>query len=119
MKFNSGKEMYELITSGVDLYNKNDGVYVFLYNDADALCCYYLDEDEAKSIASDANNANEYWGAFLGVGGYILDDTDYDCFRYSNNEDERYLYLSPSFEFCNEYYNHNGWMTTKEFSIKE
>ena len=48
-------------------------------------------------------NNGEYWAAFLGLGGYILDDMNY----YPDLSDD--LYLAPSYEFCEEYYNHDGW----------
>lgn len=112
MKFSSGKEMYEFVADGNDLYNKNDGLYVFVYNDAGALCCYSLSEDEAKSVATKANKTGEYWGAYLGRGGNILDDADYDCFRCSEDEGARDLYLKPSYDFCEEYFANDGWVET-------
>lgn len=106
--------MYKFVADGNDLYNKNSGLYVFVYNDAEALCFYTLSEDEAKSVASKANESGEYWGAYLGWGGSILDDPEYDHFRYSENEGERDLYLKPSFDFCEERFKNDGWVETNE-----
>lgn len=114
MKFSSGKEMYEFVATGSDLYNINFGIYVFVYNDANALCYYYLTEDEAKNVAYKANEYGEYWGAFLGAGGNILDNPEYDCFRYSDNDSERDLYLKPSIDFCEEWFKFEGWIRTDE-----
>lgn len=114
MTFKNWQEMYDLLVSGVDLYNTTEGIYVFSYNDANALCYYFLDREEAEEIAKQAVEVNEYWGAFLGVGGHILDDTEYECYRYSENEEERALYLEPSYDFCKEKFALDGWENTNE-----
>ena len=115
MKFESAKDMYEAVR-GNDLYNKELELYVFEYNDHGALCYYYIDEEERKELKKkSAESDGEYWGAFLGIGGYILDDTDYDPDEYDEDEatlteDEWYdLYLAPSYEFCERYYEDDGW----------
>lgn len=118
MKFSSGKEMYEVVASGVDLYNENERLYVFAYNDAGALCCYSLNSESARIVAEQAAAGDEYWGAFLGWGGDILDDMAYDRFRYSDVDSERDLYLRPSYEFCEECYSADGWQTTDEWANK-
>lgn len=118
MKFASGKEMYEFVSAGRDLYNKNEGLYLFAYNDANALCYYRLNESEAEEIARKADELGEYWGAFLGWGGDILDNTEYDHFRYSDNEDERALYLKPSLDFCEKYFKCKGWATTDKAFLR-
>ena len=115
MKFESAKDMYKAIMSG-DLYNKELELYVFEYNYHGALCYYYIDEEEAEELKElAAKSDGEYWGAFLGRGGYILDDMDYHPDKYDEDEttlteDEWYdLYLAPSYEFCERYYEDDGW----------
>ena len=115
IKFSSGKEMYDMIVSGTDLYNENEEIYVFAYNDAGALCYYYLNRDEATKISRQANESNDYWGAFLGFGGNILDVMEYDEYRYSDLESERRLYLEPSFDFCEECFTCDGWYDTAKW----
>ena len=118
MKFESTKDMYEKAIRR-DLYNKKLELYVFGYNERGALCYYRISKNEAEELRQKSKeNDGEYWGAFLGWGGYILDDMDYnpDIFDDDNDnmsldEVNKYfdLYLAPSYEFCEEYYEHDGW----------
>ena len=91
MKFKNAKEMFDLIQSGTDLYNVKTGDYVFLYSDKGAISAYNFDIEYAKELSS--LSAGEYWGALLGVGGYI----------YENGEE---------LEWCEEHYNETGWRLT-------
>lgn len=114
-KFNSGREMYEFLCSGKDLYSKNKMSYIFEYNDAHALCHYCLDSEAVCEILR-KKDANEYWGAYLGIGGGIMDASDYDNedYRYSENPWKRMLYLRPSIEYCMEMYKVNDWVDTED-----
>ena len=113
MKFESWEEMYDTIVDGTDLYSKSNELYVFVYNDANALCFYNLSNEEAMEISIKANEKGEYWAAFLGWGGEIMDNTDYD--GYSDDENERKLYLNPSVNFCKDYFNIDDWVDTRDF----
>lgn len=73
MEFKNGAEMYSAIES-CDLYNEDKELYVFLYNDAGAVCVYDITKEMAAGLRQKSNEANEYWGAFLGVGGRIYDN---------------------------------------------
>lgn len=117
IKFNSAKEMYDYLVSGNDLYSYSAGVYAFVYNDADALCYYNLSNEEVKEIV--AKNTDDFWSASLGIGGYILDESEYDDdeHRYSNDEEMRNLYLQPSWDFCNEMYAKEDWLNTKDVTV--
>lgn len=117
MKFNNGMEMYDYLTAGNDLYNTETGDYVFEYNDAHALCVYHLDKDEAKILAEKSKENDEYWGAYLGPEGVILDALEYndDEHRYSENEEMRALYLQSSFAYCEEVFAMEGWIDTKDY----
>lgn len=112
MRFESAKDMYETV-SITDLYNEKLELYVFLYNEPGALCYYPIDPEEADELRKlSEEHDEEYWGAFLGIGGYILDNYDYSPHNYEPDEytNEMYeLYLKPSYEFCEEYYMHDGW----------
>lgn len=118
MKFNNWQEMYNYLTTGKDLYNTETGDYVFEYNDAHALCVYNLDKDEAKMLAEkSAENDGEYWGAFLGIGGNVLDAWEYNDteHRYSEDEKMRALYLQPSYDYCKEVFAKAGWEDTEVY----
>ena len=91
MKFNNEKEMYDFIVGGSDLYNAKTGQYVFVYNDNGAFCEYILEEECAKKVAAKAVRNDEYWGAFLGIGGNIYDDP---------------------MTWCKENYHKDGWEET-------
>ena len=114
-KFADGDAMYKYLTAGNDLYNKETGEYVFQYNDAGALCTYYLKPETAKEIAAKAKEDDEYWGAYLGGGGTILDDPNNDEYRFSKDDYKRNLYLEPSFTFCKENFAKRGWVDTREY----
>lgn len=115
-KFDSWKEMYDYLTSGNDLYNVETGDYVFLYNDAYALCTYNIREDEAEELARKTTALDESgWSSFLGIGGTVLDNCEYDKYRYSKDELKQSLYLQPSIDYCKEVYAKDGWVDTKEY----
>lgn len=114
MKFNTWGEMYAYIVEGNDLYNPNLGIYVFEYNGFSALCRYDIDEDEAKELSQLSRDNGDYWAAFLGVGGKILDDMEYRNGDKVKGE-EIYLYLKPSYDFCKEYYAEDGWINTEDY----
>lgn len=122
-KFKNGDEMFGYITSGNDLYSKSAGVYVFVYNDADALCCYSLDSEEVAELLEEREKSlfpDEYWEAFLGWGGEILDEWEYndDEHRYSEDWEKRKLYLQPSLDFCNEMFETEDWLDTDDVTIE-
>lgn len=120
MKFENGKQMYEYLCSGVDLYSKSTGWYVFEYNDAHALCIYHLSPEEVIELVEDTKDTDEYWGGFLGVGGHILDESEYDDDEHRYHEDEamRALYLRPSLDFCEEMYMVDDWMDTRDITVE-
>lgn len=93
MKFKNAKEMLDLIQSGTDLYNVKTGDYVFLYSNEYAIAAYNFDIEYAKELSS--HSAGEYWGALLGVGGYI----------YENGEE---------LEWCKEHCEDSGWKFTDD-----
>lgn len=123
-KFKNGDEMFGYITSGNDLYSKSAGIYVFVYNDADALCYYSLGPEAVIELLKEREESwfpEEYWGAFLGWGGAILDDGEYDDddeYRYSEDWEKRKLYLQPSLDFCNEMFATEDWLDTDDVTIE-
>lgn len=119
LKFKNGTDMYNYLTNGKDLYSRSLGIYVFEYNDAHALCYYNLSPYEVMEILKRREETKEYWGAYLGIGGYILDESEYDDdeHRYSEDEAMRKLYLQPSLDFCEELYQTEDWVNTDEVTM--
>lgn len=95
MKFENANAMLDIIQSGMDLYNTNTGDYVFSYSDKGAIAAYNIDENYAKELSLKSVETNEYWGAYLGMGGSI----------YENGAE---------FEWCEEHYNIGGWKLTND-----
>lgn len=102
MKFNNGKEMYDYLQNSGDLYCEASETYVFMYNEAGALCYYHVSPEEAKELSVKAREMEDYWGAFLGTGGCILD------------EEEPEYSIKPSFDFCDEQFN-KDWIPTSDY----
>ena len=119
MRFKNGKEMFDYLITGKDLYSPSERIYIFVYNDSDALCYYYLSYQEVLEILNDKGNSDEYWGAYLGIGGRILDDGEYDDdeHRYFGTQEMLDLYLQPSYDFCENYYDIDDWMNTDDVTI--
>lgn len=95
-KFDSPRAMLEQIYSG-DIYCPDEELYVFQYNDIGSIACYSVSIGDAIILQENiANSDEEYWGAFLGIGGAIFDDPAYiyyDPDKHMSNED-----------FCSGYY---------------
>lgn len=110
LKFKKWEDMYKLLISGTDLYNPKTGCYVFSYNDAGALCYYKLKMDEVLDLIEQSKRDGEYWGAYLGTGGYVLDDMNYrNGFK---------KYLQPSFDFCKNNYT-DEWVKTLDEGLSD
>lgn len=78
MKFKSAQELYDYINDGTDVYDVDEGVYIFSYNAAGSIAYYYLDQDELMELAADAQETGDYIAGLLGPGGYIVDTDNYD-----------------------------------------
>lgn len=118
IKFNNGLEMYNHIAQGIDLYSKTLGVYIFLYNDAGALCTYELCPESVAELIKTSKEYGEGWSSFLGVGGQIYDDIKYNSneYRYSKNVEQHQLYIQPSLDLCNKLYNVDDWVDINELT---
>ena len=89
-----------------DLYHPGLEIYVFSYNDKRALCTYHLSKEQAKEVSKQSKqNHNEYWGAFLGLGGEILEDDESP--------------IDSSIEFCKEHYQESNWLDTDDINLEE
>ena len=87
------QEIYDIvIDNDIDLYNVNSGQYLFHYNNDEAICCYWLGWDKAKELAEWSRESDgEYWGAFLGPGGWIYDDP-WECIESGTCEEAGWIY---------------------------
>ena len=103
MTFNNGKEMLDYIQSGKDLYSPSEQLYIFLYGLYGSIAYYYISNEEAAEL----RQTNEYWGASLGPGGWVIDTEDW----YKENNLE--CLIDPDIEwpedFCNRYYMLDDW----------
>lgn len=106
MKFSTAKEMLEHIQAGNDLYNPKLEVYVFLYNDVGSIAYYNINKDSAKSLSQKAKEQDEYWGAFLGPGGEIIDDVSSEFYRKGNK---------TNLQWCKNYYKDDNWINTIDY----
>jgi len=115
MIFKDAKEMHEYLMNSGDLYNKRTGHYVFEYNDAHAICVYSIPSyDEMLKTAKKALKQDESLiSAVLGEGGVIYDDYSHD--GYSEDENERALYLKPTMGYCHSYFTSQNWIDVREF----
>ena len=105
MKFTTAQEMLEFIQDGNDLWSQSAETYVFVYNDAGSICIYSINKEKAKQLASDAKKYDEYWGAFLGIGGSIYDDPSYEDYT----EDQM-----SNLDLCEELYLIEDWVLTQD-----
>ena len=101
MKFNNGKEMLDYLYSGLDLYSPSEELYIFEYNDCGSIAYYSIDNETADKL----RKTNEYWGASLGPGGWIVDSKRY----YEENPEEYVEGRECAEDFCNSYYMLDDW----------
>ena len=95
MRFTSGEEMLDVITSGSDLYSKGKGIYVFCYNINGSIAHYNISDAKMKKLIKEAGETGECISGLLGPGGSIADDPSYGFFQdgdYSN------------LDWCNDHY---------------
>lgn len=107
-KFANAKEMLEYIQDNHDLYSPSIGIHVFLYNDVGSLCIYYLDEEEATSLAKECKSLGlAYWSELLGWGGSIYDDPSYDGFDPDN--------CPPNLNLCEKLVDTTVWIECDKY----
>ena len=98
MTFNSGQEMLETIKNDVDLYNRETEQYVFNHSGCGNIAVYYISNEDADELAKE----DDYWGAYLGVGGAIYDSEEY--IRENYPEDKTNADWYTNIDWCNENY---------------
>ena len=87
MKFGNAKELLNYLQYDGDLYSAEAEIYAFCYNDRGAISYYYIIEKEASKLADEAREADEYWAAFLGVGGRIIEPEE-ESYEWFENPEE-------------------------------
>ena len=107
--FKSGQEMLDFLLSDEDLYNMDTRDYVFHYSEDGSIATYDIGIEEAKKIAKEALAGQEYWGAYLGPGGWIYDDPS------SNFYDAE---CTSNLSYCNEVYNTGRWYKTSDLQLE-
>ena len=104
IKFDNAEDMLYTITGGTDLYCEDTETYVFLYNNEGSICVYRgIDKDEADKLEELAVADEEYWGAYLGAGGDIIDSDRY----YAEQGRERPKWAESPIEWCERSYREN------------
>lgn len=112
--FHSAAEMLQTIQNNTDLYNINMGIYVFLYNECGSICWYNIDLENALDLFEKTDGSDEYWGGYLGLGGYILDTVEW----YSENGISPAVYDTLPIDLCKEIYGKDGWYHTSDEDLK-
>lgn len=83
--FSSAENMLEYLQTA-DLYNLETFEYIFKYSEDGDICVYNLEEEEAQVLYEKSKESQEYWGAFLGVGGSIYDYKNGSALEYCKNK---------------------------------
>ena len=73
MLFKNPDEMLETLETK-DLYCDDLAMYVFKYNDKNAVCKYIMTKDQAIKLASSIDDPEEKWSSELGPGREIYDN---------------------------------------------
>lgn len=98
--FENGKEMLELIQSGIDLYHEGSDTYVFVYNDYGSICTYDIGSVKAYELSKQKKADGECWSAHLGWGGCIYDDPSHELYKSGQQS---------NLDFCNENFDIGYW----------
>lgn len=103
LRFESAKDMYDMLIDGPDLYSPTKELLVFHYNVEGAIAHYDIDRKEAQRLVKDSKETGESWSGLLGPGGYIIDTLD-------DKED-----ISPVIDYLEDLYE-EVWVTTDDYS---
>lgn len=78
IKFTSPEQMLETLYNESDLYCPEIETYIFTYNDHGSIAYYTgITSEMAEELERKSLEGGEYWGAYLGAGGYIIDSKAY------------------------------------------
>ena len=92
IRFKTAEAVYNMIIDNIDLYCEDRRIYLFHYNEDDAICYYSgLSREEAEKVAKEAVNAGEYWGSVISRHGYIIDEPSAAIAFCENLKDERFI----------------------------
>lgn len=107
--FESGEDLLEDVSNGIDLYSPSFGIYVSRYNDEGAIAVYNISIKKAEELIKKANKlGGEQWSALLGTGGYV----------YNAYNKEKYpIAPTSNLDRCNELVVIKDWIPTKYFEI--
>lgn len=101
--------MLDVLQTGSDLYNKDDGIYVFVYNESGSIATYNIGVKRASELNRGSVETCEYWSGQLSFGGLIYDDPSYADFNPNKKS---------NLEWCNENYKGDWTYTGKQAQLK-
>ena len=107
--FNDAQEMLNLLHTDEDLYNMDTGEYIFRYNEEDSIASYHFSVEKAKKLAEVSVIDREYWGAQLGVGGYIYDDPAAEGYEKGG---------ITNLSHCKDVYSIGRWFKTSDLELE-
>ena len=106
VSFENAEELLSCVVyDGIDLYSPSAEIYVFGYNDDGAIATYNISHAEAEELIQKSMEADDYWGAFLGVGGTI-----YDAFDENNPPSS-----TTNIEKCDELAQIKDWVPVTDY----
>ena len=101
LKFESAKDMYDMLIDGHDLYSPTKKLLIFHYNIEGAIAHYDIDRKEAEKLVKGSIETGESWSGLLGPGGYIIDTLE-------NGKD-----ISPVVDYLENLYE-EAWVATED-----
>ncbi|MBQ9304575.1 hypothetical protein [Butyrivibrio sp.] len=89
MTFKSGNDFLSAIKEYGSFYNEDQELFVFHYNEDDAIAVYRIGRKYANKLRSLSKVLDCRWEELLGFGGSIYDsiNSEYYCEGHASNED--------------------------------
>lgn len=103
-KFNSPEEMLEFLQGACDLYNPENGAFVWLWNDAGSIAVDTLSAEDILEILP-CKEEGESWSGYIPGGATIWDDPSYEDY------DEG---AETNLDYCREHYQED-WVDCDEY----
>lgn len=88
MTFTNGDDFLSAIKEYGSFYNEEQELYVFHYNDEDAIAVYRISKSYAEKLRSQSRMMDCPWEALLGFGGSIYDSSNSGYYNVDNASNE-------------------------------